>query len=78
MVLNLIWAPDVFGYQVIWFGPCMKIIIWHFYAGTKLLGAQISRGPNFLGPKKVRGPNEIRDHFSYSPKQLPIPPNKLP
>ena len=23
-------------------------------------------GPNFLGTKKVRGPNEIGDHFSYS------------
>ena len=33
---------------------------------SKFFWAQISRGPNFLGTKKVRGPNEIGDHFSYS------------
>ena len=32
------------------------------------LGAQISQRPNFLGTKKVKGPNEIGDHFSYSPE----------
>ena len=31
------------------------------FLGSKFLGAQIS-----WGPKKVRGPNEIGDHFSYS------------
>ena len=25
--------------------------------------------PNFLGTKKVRGPNEIGDHFSYGPQK---------
>ena len=77
MVPNLIWAPDFFGPQEVWFlrnighekiGPCTKIITWLFHAGPKLLGAQISPGPKFSGPKKVRRPNEIGDHFSYSLK----------
>ena len=60
MVPDLIWAPDFFGPQEIWalrnlvpkkFGPRMKIIIWHFYAGTKFLGDQKSQGPKSdLGP----------------------------
>ena len=43
--------------------PCNE-----FHEGLNLLGAQISWGPNFLGPKKFRGPNEIGDHFSNSLK----------
>ena len=80
MVPNLIWAPK-FWYQENLcpkkFGPHMKIITWLLLAGPKLLrdqiswgpnflGAQISQGPNFSGTKKVRGSNEIKDHFSYS------------
>ena len=37
------------------------------FLGSKFLGDQISWGPLFLGTKKVRGPDEIGDHFSYSP-----------
>ena len=60
MVPDLIWASDFFGAREIWslrylvpeiFGPPMKIIIWHFHAGPKLLGAQISQGPIKSGPK---------------------------
>ena len=41
------------------FGPCLK------------MPYKISRGPNFIGPnflepKKVRGPKKIRDHFRTS------------
>ena len=76
MVTDLIWAPHFFGPKEMWapknFDPQE---IWaphknHYLAisspnflGTKLLGAQISWGPNFSGPKflgdqkKVRGPN---------------------
>ena len=35
------------------------------FVGPKFLGAQISWGPNFSGTRKVRGLNEIGDHFSY-------------
>ena len=76
MVPDFIWAPDFFGSREIRsprnLGPtkvrsCMKMLCNDFHAGIKLFRAQISRGPNFLGTKKDRGPNEIRDHFSYSP-----------
>ena len=76
MVPNLIWAPVFFGPQEVWslrnlvpkkFEPRMKIITRLFHAGTKFLEGQIPWGPNFLGPKKDSGPNEIGDHFSYSP-----------
>ena len=75
MVPNSLWpltflVPKTFGPRESWapkkFSSCMKIIIWHFHARTSILGAQISLGPNFLGTKKVRGQNEIGDHFSYS------------
>ena len=81
MVPDLIWAPDFFGPKEIWsreiwsprnlvpkkFGPQeIKMPYNDFHAGSKLLGEQISPGPNFLGTKKVTGPNEIGDHFSYS------------
>jgi hypothetical protein len=41
------------------------------HEGINILGTQISQGsnflvPNFLGTKKVRGPNDIGYHFSYS------------
>ena len=41
------------------------------FLGIKFLGVgdQISWGPNFLETKKVRGPNEIRDHFNCSQKK---------
>ena len=54
-------VPEKFGLQEIWalrnlgpknVGPCMKMPFNDFNAGT-FLGAQISRGPNFLGTKKV-------------------------
>ena len=55
----------------------LKIVMWHFHAGTNILVAQISRdlsfmgdqishGPYFLGTRQLRGPNEIKDHFSDS------------
>ena len=62
-VPDLIWAPDFFGPQEIWtprnlgpknVGPCMKLPYDDFHAGTKFLEAQMSRGPNFLGTKKLR------------------------
>ena len=70
MVPNLIWAPDFFGPREIWaprnldpekFSPRMKIIICHFHTGTNILGAQISQGPNFLGPKF------LGDQISWAP-----------
>ena len=36
------------------------------FLGSQFLQAQISQGPDFLGTKKVREPNEIGDLFSYS------------
>ena len=36
------------------------------FLGPKFLKAQISWGPISLGTKKLRGPNEIGDHFSDS------------
>ena len=72
MIPNLIWAPDFFGPQELWslanlvpkkFGLPMKIIIWHFYVGTKSLGAPIFRGSNFLGTKF------LKDHISWEPKK---------
>ena len=46
-------------------GPCMKMP-YNDIMITKFLWTQIYWGPNFLGTKKVKGPNEIGDHFSYS------------
>ena len=59
-----IWTPnenhynDIFMQRPNFLGPK--------YLGAKFLGYQFSWGPNFLGTKKVKGPNEIGDHFSYS------------
>ena len=68
MVPDLIWAPDFFGPQEIWspskFGPSIKKPCDDFRVGTKFIGVHTSWGPNFSGTKKVRGPNEIGDHFS--------------
>ena len=76
---NLIWTSEIFGSWKIW-APRMLVPAWKCHVmifkrrlnflGTKFLGDQISWGPNFLGTKKVRGPNEIRDHFSYSPLSM--------
>ena len=38
------------------------------FSVPKFLGDHFSRGPNFLGTKKGRGPYVIWDHFSYSLK----------
>ena len=68
MVPDLIWAPDFFDPQEIWaprnlgpkkLGPCIKMPYIDFHAGSKLLGVQLSWGPNFLGTKKDEGPKEI-------------------
>ena len=48
------------------FGLRIKIIVWYLYEGPKFVGDQVSQRPNFLEIKKVRGPNEIGDHFNYS------------
>ena len=69
LVLKKFWLKEIlaqrnFGHKI--FVPCMKVVYNNFYTGTKFRGDQISSGPNFLGTKKVRGPNEIRDHFSCS------------
>ena len=50
------------------FGLCMNIIILHFSAGAKLLGAKISQVPNFsgsklLGDQKNQGPKWDRGQF---------------
>ena len=54
MVSEHNWAPDFFGSQEVWsprnldpekFSPRMKIIIWHFHAGTKFLEDKNSRRP---------------------------------
>ena len=50
------------------FSPRMKIIVWQFHAVTNIRGSQISRDPNFLGTKKIRGPNEIGGPFQLQPK----------
>ena len=76
----LFWFPrnvvlEKFGPQEIWtsrnwspkrFGPYIKMPYNNFHGESKLLGDQICQRPKFLGTKKVRGPNEIGDHFSYS------------
>ena len=36
------------------------------FSGTKFPRAQISQGPNFLGPKKLRGPNDFGAQLSDS------------
>ena len=72
MVPDLIWAPDFFGPQEIWslrnlgptkVGSCMKMLYNDFHARINFLGAQTSRGPNFLGPKF------IGDQISWGPKK---------
>ena len=65
MVADLIWAPGNLGP-----GKFVPREIWslpenHYIAFS--CRNQSLWGPNFLGTKKVRSPNEIRDHFSYSP-----------
>ena len=52
-------------------GPRMKIITWLFHERPKLLGVQISQGPNFLGPKflgdqKIQGPKWDWGPFQFS------------
>ena len=80
MFFDVIWAPYFFVSQENWaqrnMGPkkigfCKKMPYNDFHAETKFLGTKflwidISRGLNFLGQKKIKGPNEIRDHFSIS------------
>ena len=80
MVPNLIWAPEFLGPHKIWalrnLGPkkasfekaMTTFMRGPYILGTKFLGAQISQGTNFVGPKKVRVTNENGDHFSYSRK----------
>ena len=80
MVPNLIWAPEFLGPHKIWalrnLGPkkasfekaMTTFMRGPYILGTKFLGAQISQGTNFVGPKKVRVTNKIGDHFSYSRK----------
>ena len=64
MVPDLIWAPDFFGPQEIWFARNLvseKIWpkeIWYLHENVIqyfLCGDQISQGPN-----------QIKDHFIYS------------
>ena len=73
MVPDLIWTPDFFGSLEIFpsrnyvfktFGP---LEIWspHHYVKFSCK-AKISLGQHFFGNQKVKGPNEIEDHFSYS------------
>ena len=68
-------GPEKFGSQEIWtprnlgpkkFEPHIKIITWNFPEGTKFLGDQTSRGPNF-SLTKFLGDQErqIGDHISY-------------
>ena len=56
-------GPDFFWPQEIWSESCMKIIIWHFRAGTKFLGVQISWESNFSEPQKT---HEIGGYFFYN------------
>ena len=76
MVPYLIWAPYFFDPREIWalrnlvlekFSHHMIMPYNDFQAGTKFLRAQRFRCPNFLVPKKVKGLNDIGDHFSTSP-----------
>ena len=53
-------VPEKFGPQEIWL-PRNLVPTWKSSHGFFM------RCPNFSGTKKVRGPNEIGDHFSYSP-----------
>ena len=76
MFPDLIWTPDFFGpleilssrnYVLKTFGP---LEIWSPHQYVKFsCKAQISPGQNLMGNKKVRGPNKIEDHFSYSLKK---------
>ena len=64
MVPNLIWAPEFLGPHKIWalrnLGPkkasfekaMTTFMRGPYFLGTKFLGAQISQGTNFVGPKK--------------------------
>ena len=68
-------GPTKFGPREIW-SPGNLVAAWKSLYGIFMQGPsflepkfvrdQISWGPNFLGTKKVRGPNEIGDHFSHS------------
>ena len=70
MVPNLIWAPDFFDPpENLGSKKFGSREIWSLHENHQMAfscGAQISWGPNFSWTKKVRGPNEIKDHFSYS------------
>ena len=68
-------GPNKFGPREIWalknLFPSWKSSHGFFMQGPNLLvpnflGNQISWVSNFSGTKKVRGQNEIGDHFSYS------------
>ena len=67
--------PEKFGPWEVWalrsLGPTWKSYVMIFmqrpnFLGPTFHGDQTAWGQNFLGTKKVRGPNEIGDHFSYS------------
>ena len=55
------WSPGNLGSEK--FGPHKKKSYDDFHAGTKFLGAHISQGPNFLGPKF------LVDQISWGPKK---------
>ena len=65
-------VPKKFGPREIWaprnlvpekLGPLIKMLYNDFYARPKFLG---SRGPNFLGTKKVRGHFSLRTVVSFA------------
>ena len=66
------WGPNFLGTkfpgdQISW-GPNFsgtKFLRDQKGAGSRFLGPKFLAEPNFLGTKKVRGPNEFGDHFSY-------------
>ena len=60
----LFWAPRSLGPA--WKSHVMIFVQGPIFSGPIFLRDQTSWGPNFLGTKKVRGPNEIGDHFSCS------------
>jgi hypothetical protein len=57
-----IWAPHESHHIAFSWG--VIISLGPNFSGSKF--NQISQGPNFVGIKKVRSPNEIGDHFNYS------------
>ena len=64
----LFWSPrDLVPKK---FGPRELWAPGSFFPAWKCRIMILIRGPNFLRAKKVRGPNEIGDHFSYSPKNI--------